>query len=166
MVLDGVLTVLYLIFTEGYGMHAADLCDEALRLSRLLAVLMPDEPEVLGLCALIALQHSRSDARTDDGGGLVLLADQDRDRWHHDEIADALALLRSIDNGPGPSSTLGRGYHLQALVAVEHATAARPEDTRWDRIATLYAGLETLTPSPAVRVASSPGASSSSGHRR
>jgi RNA polymerase sigma-70 factor (ECF subfamily) len=145
--LDGVLTVLYLIFTEGYGMHAADLCEEALRLSRLLAVLMPDEPEVLGLCALIALQHSRSDARTDDGGGLVLLADQDRDRWDRGLVEEGTGLVeRALRRGrPGP-------YQIQAAIAAVHASAQRAADTDWEQIVALYGELRRRMPGPVVEL--------------
>ncbi|KGN41532.1 RNA polymerase sigma factor [Knoellia aerolata] len=169
--LDVVAHTAYLSFTAGYApgsgpdLLRAELAGEALRLARVTRSLHPSVTLDL-LVVLMALQHSRRDARVGTDGSLVLLADQDRDRWHHDEIADALALLRSIENGPGPSSTLGRSYHLQALVAVEHATAARPEDTRWDHIATLYAGLETLTPSPAVRVARAVAVAEAEGPRR
>ncbi len=143
--LDGVLTVLYLIFTEGYAAHAADLGAEALRLSRLLAVLMPDEPEVLGLCALIALQHSRAHTRVDAGGGLVLLADQDRSRWDRDLIAEGTGLVeRALRRGrPGP-------YQVQAAIAAVHAAADRAEDTDWEQIVALYGELQRRAPGPVV----------------
>ncbi|MDQ4117022.1 MAG: RNA polymerase subunit sigma-24, partial [Actinomycetota bacterium] len=145
--LEGVLTVLYLIFTEGYAMHGPDLCDEALRLSRLLAVLMPDEPEVLGLCALIALQHSRSDARTDADGRLVLLADQDRGRWDRGLVDEGTGLVeRALRRGhPGP-------YQIQAAIAAVHAAADRAADTDWDQIVALYGELARRAPSPVVEL--------------
>ena len=151
--LAGVLAVLYLVFTEGHSASTGDepvrreLCDEAIRLARVVVTLMPDEPEAAGLLALLLLQHARRDARTGPGGRLVLLPDQDRGRWDADQIAEGLALLRSAARrgAAGP-------YLLQAAIAAEHARAGRAEDTAWDRIAALYAALDDLTGSPVVRL--------------
>ena len=147
---EGVLAVLYLIFNEGYAatvgpLVRADLCDEAIWLARVLATLMPDEPEVLGLLALLLLQHSRHDARVDAGGDLVLLEDQDRSRWDHEMIDEGIRVLDTAMamRAPGP-------YQLQAAVASLHAQAPRPEDTDWPQIATLYTTLVRLQPSPVV----------------
>lgn len=149
--LTGVLAVLYLVFTEGYSATSGEsairweLCAEAIRLNRVVHTLMPGEPEVAGLLALMLIQHSRRDARLDAAGRIVLLPDQDRSRWYHDEIAEALYLLA----GTGPA----RGqYALQAAIAAEHAVAPSAERTAWPRIATLYATLEDLTGSPVVRL--------------
>jgi RNA polymerase sigma-70 factor, ECF subfamily len=144
--LRSVLAALYLIFNEGYLATSADtvvrreLCDEAIRLARMLRALMPDESEVRGLLALMLLHHSRRDARVDDRGELVLLEDQDRSLWHADEIEEGLALVRPA--GPeGP-------YALQAAIAAEHAAAT----TDWRRIAFLYARLARIQPSPVVEL--------------
>ncbi len=151
--LAGVLAVLYLVFTEGHSASSGgepvrrDLCDEAIRLARVVVTLMPDEPEAAGLLALLLLQHARRDARTGPDGRLVLLPEQDRTRWDADQIAEGLALLRSAARR-GPAGP----YLLQAAIAAEHARAGRAEDTAWDRIATLYAALEDLTGSPVVRL--------------
>jgi RNA polymerase sigma-70 factor, ECF subfamily len=146
--LRSVLAALYLIFNEGYLATSADtvvrrdLCDEAIRLARLLLVLMPDESEVRGLLALMLLHHSRRDARVDERGELVLLEDQDRSLWHRDEIAEGVALARAAIAGrAGP-------YALQALIAAEHAG----ETTDWSRIAALYALLVRVEPSPVVEL--------------
>ena len=147
--LASVLSVLYLVFNEGYLASESDelvrreLCDEAIRLARVLAMLMPDEPEVRGLLALMLLQHSRRDARTDDAGEMVLLPDQDRSRWHRGEIDEALALAGRSGRGP---------YALQAAIAAEHAIAASEEATAWDRIAALYERLAELKPSPVIEL--------------
>jgi RNA polymerase sigma-70 factor, ECF subfamily len=146
--LAGVLAVLYLVFTEGYGALPvrAELCDEAIRLARVLVGLMPDEPEAAGLLALMLLQHARRDTRVDAAGRLVLLPDQDRSRWDAGMVAEGRALLRAAaGRRAGP-------YLLQAAIAAEHARAATAADTAWDRIAALYAALEHLTGSPVVRV--------------
>jgi RNA polymerase sigma-70 factor (ECF subfamily) len=149
--LPHVLAVLYLVFNEGYASTASDdlvrrdLCDEAIRLAKLLAVLMPDEPEALGLLALLLLHDSRREARVDGRGDLVLLEDQDRVAWDAGRIAEGTRLLdRALRLGrPGP-------YQLQAGIAAAHAAASRPEETDWQEIAALYAGLATLVPSPVV----------------
>jgi RNA polymerase sigma-70 factor (ECF subfamily) len=140
--LDGVLATLYLVFNEGYGPPVrGELCREAIRLGRVLAVLMPDEPEVLGLLALLLLQDSRRDARLDARGELVLLEDQDRALWDADEIGEGKRLLeRALAlRGPGP-------YQLQAAIAALHT---EPE-TDWGQIALLYGRLRELAPSPVV----------------
>jgi RNA polymerase sigma-70 factor (ECF subfamily) len=146
-----VLAVLYLVFNEGYAATAGealvrgDLCDEAIRLAKLLAVLMPDEPEVLGLLALMLLQDSRREARTGPAGELILLEDQDRSRWDSGRIEEGLRMLdRALAlRGPGP-------YQLQAAIAALHARATTPEETDWPQIAALYTELERSTGSPVV----------------
>ncbi len=121
------------------------LCDEAIRLGRTLAQLMPDEPEALGLLALMMLQDSRRDARTDTCGDLVTLEEQDRALWDGEEIADALDLLdRALRRGrPGP-------YQVQAAIAACHASASDARSTDWVEIAALYGQLAQLSPSPVV----------------
>jgi RNA polymerase sigma-70 factor (ECF subfamily) len=150
--LGGVLAVLYLVFNEGYSATSGDLvrvdlCDEAIWLTRVVDRLLPGEPEVQGLLALMLLQHSRRDTRTDDIGDLVLLEDQDRSRWDHDMIDEGLGLLdRALEqHAPGP-------YQLQAATAALHARAPRPEDTDWPQIAGLYAALAATAPSPVVEL--------------
>jgi RNA polymerase sigma-70 factor (ECF subfamily) len=149
--LGAVAAVLYLLFNEGYsatggGAHLrVPLCDEAIRLARLLLRLFPSEPEMLGLTALMLLQHSRSRARLDADGAIILLEDQDRGAWDQDRIAEGLALLDKAlrHASPGP-------YQVQAAIAALHARAARPEETDWAEIEQLYAVLERLQPSPVV----------------
>jgi len=156
--LDTVAQTAYLAFTAGYApgsgpdLLRAGLAGEALRLVRVVRALRPTEPVLLALLALMLLQHSRRDARVGPDGDLVLLADQDRGRWHPDEIDEALALLRAL----GPARVLPRqaaAYVVQARIAAEHATAATAGDTRWDRIVTHYDALLEIMPSPAARLA-------------
>ena len=155
--LDTVAQTAYLAFTAGYApgsgpdLLRADLSGQAVRLVRVTLALCPHEPVLQALLALLLLQHSRRDARTDAAGRLVLLPDQDRSRWHHDEVAEAVALLDRMPSHV--TSALAESYRLQALVAAEHATAATASDTRWDRICEHYAALVALNPSPAVRLA-------------
>ncbi|NKQ54808.1 RNA polymerase subunit sigma-24 [Amycolatopsis sp. K13G38] len=141
--LAGVLAVVYLIFTQGYtsGPGHREPRREAIRLGKLLATLLPGEPETLGLLALMLLHDSRAAARYSESGEIVLLDDQDRSRWNHDEIAEALRLLdRALRHGkPGP-------YQLQAAIAALHTQT--PVD--WPRIASLYGELLVLAPSPVV----------------
>ncbi|HEY2993957.1 MAG TPA: DUF6596 domain-containing protein [Methylomirabilota bacterium] len=150
--LPAVLTVIYLIFTEGYAatrgeaLVRRDLCGEAIRLGRLVrALLGPQAPaEVTGLLALMLLQDSRREARLDARGDVVLLEDQDRRRWNHAQIAEALPLVEEALRG-------GSGaFALQAAIAALHCQAARAEDTDWPQIARLYEVLERVQPSPVV----------------
>ena len=149
--LDGVLQVLYLVFNEGYGASSGEalvrreLCTEAIRLARVLAALMPDEPEALGLLALMLLHDARRDARVGADGDLVLLDDQDRSRWDRKRIEEGVALLeRALRmSAPGP-------YQLQAAIAALHDRAATPDETDWPQIAALYGELEWRSPSPVV----------------
>jgi RNA polymerase sigma-70 factor (ECF subfamily) len=150
--LDTVLAVVYLVFTEGYAPASgdavvrADLADEAIRLGRLLAELLP-EPEVLGLLALMLLQDARRAARTAGGTDLVLLGDQDRSRWDQARVAEGAALL-----GRAASSGRVGPYALQAAIAATHAGAATAEATDWDRIVGLYDRLASVDPSPVVEL--------------
>jgi RNA polymerase sigma-70 factor, ECF subfamily len=139
--LTGVLATVYLIFNEGYTDFRTALCNEAIRLGRMLALLMPDEPEVLGLLALMLLQDSRRDARRDHAGGIVLLEDQDRSRWNAEEIAEGRDLVESaLRRGrPGP-------YQLQAAIAACHTGS----ESDWAQIVLLYGELLELQPSPVV----------------
>ncbi|MBS2938253.1 RNA polymerase subunit sigma-24 [Nocardioides sp. J2M5] len=155
--LDTVAQTAYLAFTAGYApgtgpdLLRADLAGEAIRLVRVVLGLRPDEPTLVALLALTLLQHSRRDARVRDGR-LVLLADQDRTRWHHDEVAEAMRLL----TGPvltGPIAPLAASYALQARIAAEHATAPTAADTRWDRVVGWYDLLLQVSPSPSARLA-------------
>jgi RNA polymerase sigma-70 factor (ECF subfamily) len=157
--LPGVLGVLYLLFSEGYSASAGtdliriDLSAEAIRLARMLAQLMPSEPEAAGLLALMLLQDSRRDARVDTTGNLVTLEEQDRSRWDADQIAEGIRLVdrqrphqlpeRGASQPPGP-------YQLQAAIAACHCAAARAADTDWPRIASLYGSLAHALPTPVV----------------
>jgi len=153
--LDGVLAVSYLIFNEGYAATAGetplrhDLAAEAIRITRVLCGLMPDEAEALALLALMLLQYARRDTRFDAHARLVLLPDQFRSLWYAAEIAEAAALVRRA-----AARAAGRPgkYLLQAAIAAEHATAPSAADTDWPAIARLYADLEALTGSPVVRL--------------
>ncbi len=149
--LAAVAAMIYLVFNEGYSASAdaaerrAPLCEEAIRLARLLLRLFPGEPEIMGLTALLLLQHSRATVRLDADGNIVLLEDQDRRLWNGEMIAEGLALvdkaIRHRRRGP---------YQIQAAIAAVHARAGRPEDTDWAQIDLLYAALESLQPSPVV----------------
>jgi RNA polymerase sigma-70 factor (ECF subfamily) len=145
--LRSVLAVLYLVFNEGYSATAGDelvrrdLCEEAIRLGKLLAVLMPDEPEVLGLLALMLLQDSRRDARVGTDGELILLEDQDRSRWDRGRIDEGVRVLDRALRLRRPGS-----YQLQAAIAALHVQ----DDTDWPQIAALYTELERVTGSPIV----------------
>ena len=151
--LEAVLAAVYLVFNEGYSATAGDalvrreLCAEAIRLARVLVELMPDEPEAVGLLALVLLQDSRRDTRVDGAGRLVLLADQDRARWDHTQIGEGVALVeRALRRGrPG-------AYQLQAAIAALHADAATAEATDWRQIAQLYDALARAAPSPVVEL--------------
>jgi RNA polymerase sigma-70 factor, ECF subfamily len=146
-----VLAVVYLVFNEGYTASAGgslsrpDLCAEALRLARLLAELMPDEPEVLGLVALLLLTEARRPARTSPQGSLVLLGDQDRSRWDRTMIAEGHGLVRAClrRNCPGP-------YQLQAAIGAVHTDAPTAADTDWRQILALYDQLLAVSPTPVV----------------
>ena len=154
--LDSVLEVIYLIFNEGHAATAGDdwmrpaLCDEALRLARTLAGLMPAESEVLGLQALLELQASRTAARTDAQGRPVLLAEQDRGRWDTALVERGLAALAQAEALAAPGAEGLGPYALQAAIAACHARAARAEDTDWPRIVALYDGLLQAAPGPVV----------------
>ena len=149
--LDAVLSVVYLVFNEGYAatrgpLVRTDLCAEAIRLGRLIRALLAADPpaEVTGLLALMLLHDARRETRLDAAGDVVLLEDQDRQRWNHAQIDQALGLIDEAFRGEaGP-------FALQAAIAAEHCRAARAEDTDWPRIVQLYEILERLQPSPVV----------------
>lgn len=149
---DAVLTVIYLIFNEGYAatrgelMGRADLCAEAIRLGRLVKELMSPNPpsEIAGLLALMLLHDSRREARVDKDGEIILLEDQNRELWNRDQIAEALPLVEEAFRGnPGP-------FALQAAIAAEHCRAARTEETNWTQIVRLYDLLAAVQPSPII----------------
>ena len=150
--LSSVLQVIYLVFNEGYSATAGDdwmrpeLCQDALRLGRILAGLVPDEPEVHGLVALMEIQASRSRARVGPSGEPVLLLDQDRARWDHVLVRRGLAALARAEQLGGAEGP----YALQAAIAACHARAPTGDETDWTRIAELYAALARITPSPIV----------------
>lgn len=149
--LMAVSTMIYLLFNEGYSASGGNahvrvpLCEEAIRLSRLLLRLFPGEPEIMGLNALLVLQHARAPARLDEQNNIVLLEEQDRSLWQQELIAEGLILIEKAlrHRRPGP-------YQLQAAIAAVHSHAARAADTDWAEIDRLYAVLETLQPSPVV----------------
>jgi RNA polymerase sigma-70 factor (ECF subfamily) len=147
-----VITMIYLVFNEGYSAAnleeagaRAPLCDEAIRLTRLLLNIFPAEPEIMGLLALFLLQHSRTAARFDDHGAIVLLDDQDRALWKADMIAEGLALIDKAMRHRRAGS-----YQIQAAIAALHARAKTPADTDWEEIALLYEALERIQPSPVI----------------
>ncbi|TIL74073.1 MAG: RNA polymerase sigma factor [Mesorhizobium sp.] len=149
--LAAVAAMVYLIFNEGYSTNSgeaparAPLCEEAIRLARLLLRLFQTEPEIMGLTALLLLQHARAPARFDENGEIVLLEDQDRSLWSRKMIDEGLALVDKAlrHQKPGP-------YQVQAAIAALHARAERPEDTDWNEIELLYSLLEQMQPSPVV----------------
>ena len=147
--LAAVATMIYLVFNEGYtagiDLARSSLCDEAIRLARLLLRLFPTEPEIMGLIALMLLQQSRLAARFDSEGEVILLEDQDRTLWNSNQKGEGLALLDKAmrHNRPGP-------YQVQAAIAATHARAARFDDTDWSAIDALYAALERMQPSPVI----------------
>jgi RNA polymerase sigma factor, sigma-70 family len=149
--LTTVAAMIYLLFNEGYSASGGDvhvripLCEEAIRLSRLLLGLFPSEPEIMGLTALLLLQHSRAAARLDANGQIVLLEDQDRSLWNRDLIAEGLALVdKALRHWrPGP-------YQIQAAIAAIHSRSRTPQETDWEEIEQLYGVLEQIQPSPVV----------------
>jgi RNA polymerase sigma-70 factor, ECF subfamily len=151
--LDAVLAVVYLVFNEGYSASAGDsvvrreLSAEAIRLGRVLAELMDDQPEVLGLLALMLLHDARRATRADERGQLVLLADQDRSRWDGDQIAAGVSLVERALTGSAPRP---RRYCIQAAIAALHAEAHSGPDTDWPQIAALYRQLQLVVPTPVV----------------
>jgi RNA polymerase sigma-70 factor, ECF subfamily len=151
--LSAVAAVVYLMFNEGYSATGGDalirtsLCNEAIRLGRLLLRLFPDQPELMGLLALMLLQHARADARLDDQGAIVLLEDQDRGRWNRGFIDEGQALLDKavLHRSRGP-------YQIQAAIAALHSGVRQYCETDWRQIALLYAALEQRQPSPVIRL--------------
>ncbi len=149
--LAAVLSVIYLVFNEGYSATAGDslvrrdLSSEAIRLARLVCELMPGKQELTGLLALLLLQDSRRDARVDAAGDLVVLEEQDRGKWDRAQIAEGLRLLEELGSvtDPGP-------YLLQAAIAAEHARAQTADETDWSRIAAFYGALQRMQPSPVI----------------
>jgi RNA polymerase sigma-70 factor, ECF subfamily len=149
--LAAVAAMVYLLFNEGYSASGgeahvrAPLCEEAIRLSRLLLKLFQSEPEIMALTALLLLQHARAPARLDADGNIILLEDQDRDLWDRKLIAEGVALLEKAVRHHRPGA-----YQVQAAIASLHAQAARPEDTDWAQIDLLYGTLERMQPSPVI----------------
>ncbi|HLW69122.1 MAG TPA: RNA polymerase sigma factor [Candidatus Binataceae bacterium] len=151
--LDAVLAVIYLVFNEGYAathgdtVVRADLCSEAIRLGRVVSDLMPERSEARGLLALMLIQDSRRSARLNSDGEIVLLEEQDRTRWHSEQIREGLALVQAAmaDAPAGP-------YTIQAAIASVHARAVRAADTNWREIEALYAHLMRLRPSPVIEL--------------
>jgi RNA polymerase sigma factor (sigma-70 family) len=156
--LESVLEVIYLVFNEGHVATAGasltrpELCNDALRIARVLAGLVPDEPEVHGLVALLELSASRLAARIDRDGAPVLLADQDRTRWDRTLVRRGLAALARADELVATQGAAAGPYHLQAAIAAHHARAATAEATEWPRIAALYTLLAQRVPSPIVEL--------------
>jgi RNA polymerase sigma-70 factor (ECF subfamily) len=151
--LSAVLSVIYLIFNEGYFASSGvavvrdDLSDSALGLGRVMIELLPDEPEVLGLHALMLFQNSRRAARVDSSGDIVVLMDQDRSLWDHGAIQEGLTLVERASRHRGEGV-----YLLQARIAAEHAVALAPDETDWDQIVDLYRLLLAIHPAPVVRL--------------
>jgi RNA polymerase sigma-70 factor (ECF subfamily) len=149
--LGSVAAMIYLLFNEGYSASGGDvqvrvpLCEEAIRLARLLLRLFPRELEIMGLTALLLLQHARARARVAADGSIVLLEHQDRTLWNRDAIAEGLALVDKALRHRRPGA-----YQVQAAIAAVHAHATRPEDTDWNEIEQLYTVLERIQPSPVV----------------
>ncbi|MEP9353311.1 RNA polymerase sigma factor [Xanthobacter sp. KR7-65] len=147
--LGTVAAMVYLVFNEGYSAgqdpDRTGLCDDAIRLARLLLRLFPTEPEIMGLTALMLLQHARADARFDGDGRVILLEAQDRTQWDRHRIAEGLALIDKAMRHRRPGA-----YQIQAAIAALHARAIRPDETDWAQIDALYAALEYLQPSPVV----------------
>jgi RNA polymerase sigma-70 factor (ECF subfamily) len=147
------MAVIYLVFNEGYGasfgdsLVRADLCAEAIRLARILCELSPENPEAKGLLALLLLQDSRRTQRINDAGEIVLLEDQDRGKWNHDQIREGLALLNSARSGAAAGP-----YVIQAAIASVHAGVPRAADTDWRAIEALYAYLMRIRPSPVIEL--------------
>lgn len=149
--LGAVAAMIYLLFNEGYSATGGTahvrltLCEEAIRLSRLLLSMFPAEPEIMGLTALCLLQNARAPARLDDAGEIVLLEEQDRSLWRVGEIKEGLALVEKARRHPHPGA-----YQLQAAIAAEHARASAANETDWKSIASLYDALQAAVPSPVV----------------
>ena len=156
--LSAVLSVIYLIYNEGYSASFGqrwvrdELCSEALRLGRVLAALVPDEPEVHGLVSLMEFQSSRFAARTDADGAPILLEDQDRTKWDRAQIGRGVAALERAADAVAKRGTGWGPYALQAALAECHATAPTAADTDWHRIVSLYDGLIQVAPSPVVEL--------------
>jgi RNA polymerase sigma-70 factor, ECF subfamily len=146
-----VAAMIYLMFNEGYSASGGEahirlsLCDEAIRLGRLLLRLFPGEPEIMGLLALMLLQHARSGTRLDGEGGILLLEDQDRAAWNREMIGEGLALVDKAFRHKRPGA-----YQIQAAIAALHGRTARPDETDWAEIEVLYGVLEGIDPSPVI----------------